>query len=55
MRIAWLACGLLGAAVLVLFQEPFTLALGVFLLLAFVALGVRLIASPEFLEGDADE
>jgi hypothetical protein len=51
---AWIACGVLGVLLLVPFETPVTLALGVLFLLAFVALGVRVIASPEFLEGDLD-
>jgi hypothetical protein len=52
---AWIACGVVGAAVLFLFETPVTLTIGVVLLLTFVALGVRIIAAPEFLAGDADD
>jgi hypothetical protein len=51
---AWIACGVLGVALLFPFDSPVTLLLGVLLLLAFVALGVLVIASPEFLAGDLD-
>jgi hypothetical protein len=50
----WIACGVLGAALLFLFETPVTLTLGVILLLAFVGLGVAVIATPAFLEGDLD-
>lgn len=53
-RGAWLALGLLGVALLLPFDAPATLALGVLCLLGFVAWGVVLIASPRFIEG-ADE
>jgi len=52
---AWIACGVVGAAVLFLFETPVTLTVGVVLLLAFVALGVRIIAAPDFLARDADD
>jgi len=52
---AWIACGAIGAAVLFLFETPVTLTIGVLLLLAFVALGVRIIAAPDFLAADADD
>lgn len=52
---AWIACGVLGAALLFLFETPVTLTLGVIGLLLFVALGVRVIASPEFTAADRDE
>jgi hypothetical protein len=52
---AWIACGVLGAGLLFLFETPVTLALGVLGLLAFVALGVAVIASPAFLAGDRDD
>jgi hypothetical protein len=43
-----------GLVLLVPFDAPVTLALGVTCLLAFVACGVFLIAEPGFLEGDRD-
>ena len=49
---AWIACGVVGAIVLFVFETPVTLTVGVILLLTFVALGVRVIASPDFLAGD---
>jgi threonine/homoserine efflux transporter RhtA len=51
-RGAWLALGVLGVVLLVPFEHPLTLALGVGCLLAFVVRGVFLIATPEFLAGD---
>jgi hypothetical protein len=55
MRRIWLAIGILAAAVLVAFETPVTLAIGVLGLLTFVAIGVMLIASPPFLERDDDD
>ena len=52
MRLLWAACGILGVGLLVPFEAPVTLALGVLLLLAFVGLGVWIIAAPAFLEED---
>ena len=52
---AWIACGVLGAGLLFLFETPVTLALGVVLLLVFVGLGAAVIASPAFLAGDAED
>lgn len=54
-RAAWLVLGLLGVALLVPFESPVTLTAGVLLLVCFVATGVALIASPEFVEGDGDD
>jgi len=51
---AWIACGAIGAFLLFVFDRPVTLALGVAGLFAFVALGVLIIASPEFTAGDLD-
>lgn len=44
----WLAPGLAGIALLVPFDAPATLALGILCLLGFVAWGVVLIATPAF-------
>ena len=55
MRKAWLVLGVLGVVLLVPFKAPVTLLLGVLALLAFVAVGVVVIASPEFLAQDDDE
>jgi hypothetical protein len=52
---AWIACGVLGALLLFLFEAPLTLALGMLGLVAFVALGVAVIASPGFTAGDDDD
>ena len=45
-RALWLALGVVGALVLVPFDSPVTLTLGVLCLVAFVAWGVFLIATP---------
>ena len=49
------ACFVVGAAVLVVFEHAVTLALGVVLLLAFIVLGLFLIASPDYLGKDPEE
>lgn len=54
-RLAWLALGVLGVGLLAPFESPVTLALGVVALLGFVAWGVFLIATPQFLRGGEDE
>jgi hypothetical protein len=54
-KLAWLGLGVLGIVLLVPFKAPLTLLLGVLLLLAFVAVGVFLIASPGFLAADQDD
>jgi hypothetical protein len=54
-RAAWLAFGALGVALLVPFDWPVTIALGVACLLAWVAWGTWLIATPELLAGDDEE
>jgi hypothetical protein len=54
-RKLWLALGVLGVVLLVPFKAPLTLLLGVLALLAFVAVGVIVIATPEFLAQDDDE
>ena len=51
---AWIALLVIGLALMVPFEETITLALGVACLLAFVGLGVFLIAHPESLL-DADD
>ena len=55
MRAAWLAIGVIGVVLLVPFKAPLTILLGVLFLLAFVAVGVVLIASPAFLAEDQDD
>jgi hypothetical protein len=45
----------LGVGLLIPFDAAITLALGVACLLAFVASGVALVASPAFLAGDREE
>lgn len=46
---AAVACGLLGAALMLGPESPAALAAGVLLLVAFVVLGVLRIASPDYL------
>jgi hydrogenase/urease accessory protein HupE len=52
---AAIACFVLGAGLLLAFDKAVTLLLGVTLLLAFIALGVFAIASPEYLAREPDE
>jgi hypothetical protein len=53
---AWLALLVVGLALMLPFEETITLALGVACMLAFVGLGVFLIAHPSaLLEPDDDE
>ena len=52
----WIALLAVGLAVMIPFEETVTLALGVACLLAFVALGVFLIADPAgLLDDEADD
>jgi hypothetical protein len=44
-----------GVLVMVAFDHTLTLLLGIVLMFAFVVCGAFLIASPEFLDGDAGE
>lgn len=50
----WLALGVVGMVVLVAFDTPLTLTIGILCLLSFVAAGVALIATPEFLTSETD-
>jgi hypothetical protein len=52
---ATIAAFVLGAGLLVPFEETVTLAAGVVLLFAFVVLGAFTIASPEYLARTDDE
>lgn len=53
---AWIALLVVGLALMLPFEETITLALGVACMLAFVALGVFLIAHPSaLLEPEDDE
>jgi hypothetical protein len=52
LRRLWVALGLLGAGLLVPFEEPVPVALGVVCLIAFVGVGLAVIASPAFTRGD---
>lgn len=54
LRLAAVACGLLGVALLIPFESPVTLTLGVLLLIAFVVVGVFAVAEPGFLDGDGE-
>jgi threonine/homoserine efflux transporter RhtA len=49
MEVAWIALLVAGLALMIPFEETITLALGVACLLAFVGLGVFLIAHPSAL------
>ena len=52
----WIALLVIGLALMIPFEETVTLALGIACLLAFIALGVFLIADPAgLLEADADD
>jgi hypothetical protein len=53
--VATLTAFVVGAGLLVPFEETVTLAAGVVLLFAFVVLGVFTIASPEYLAQNPDE
>ena len=55
LRVATVACLLLGLALMLPFNATLTLAAGIALLCAFVVCGVFLIADPAFLEGDERE
>ena len=53
---AWIALLVVGLALMIPFEETVTLALGIACLLAFVGLGVFLIAHPSaLLEADDEE
>jgi hypothetical protein len=56
-RLEWLwgALFVVGVALMVPFEKTITLALGIACLLAFIALGVYLIAHPSALLADEDE
>ena len=54
LAIVAVACGLLGVALLIPFESPVTLTLGVLLLLAFIVVGAFAVAEPGFLDGDRD-
>ena len=51
---AAIAAGVLGALLLILFEEWFTRLFGVLGLFAFIVLGVFAIASPSFIEDEQD-
>jgi preprotein translocase subunit SecD len=52
---AALAAGVVGALLMILFDEWYTRLPGVLALFAFIVLGVFAIASPPFLEADREE
>ena len=52
---AAIAAFVLGAGLLVAFDNPVTLSAGILLLFAFVVLGVFTIASPDYLARAPDE
>jgi hypothetical protein len=53
MEIAWIALLVIGLGLMIPFEETITLALGIACMLAFVAVGVFLIAHPSaLLDGD---
>jgi len=51
-RRGWLGVGALGVVLLIPFDSALPIALGIVCLVTFVAWGVALIATPEFLAGD---
>jgi hypothetical protein len=54
--LAWTAAAfVLGAGLLLVFEHPVTLALGVLLLFAFIVLGVFTVADPGYLAREADD
>jgi hypothetical protein len=53
-RLLWIGLGVLGLALLVPFDTPVTLTLGVLCLLGFVAWGVAIIATPDFTREDRE-
>jgi hypothetical protein len=56
LEVAWIGLLVVGLALMLPFEETITLALGVACMLAFVALGVFLIAHPSaLLEPEDDE
>jgi hypothetical protein len=54
-RRAWLALAGLGVALLIPFEWPLTIVLGIGCLLGFVAWGTFLIATPDLLSREDDE
>ena len=54
LRVACVACFVLGSAVMILFEAPLARIVGVTLLFGFIVTGVFLVASPEFLARDED-
>jgi hypothetical protein len=54
--VAWtVAAIVLGSGLLLAFEHPVTLAVGVLLLLAFIVMGVFLIADPGYLAARPEE
>lgn len=54
-RIVFVALFVIGAGVMFLFDNAFTLTLGMLLQAAAVVFGLFTILTPEFLSGDADD
>jgi hypothetical protein len=52
---AALACLVVGAALLLILDQPVARAVGVLALFAFIVLGVFAIATPEYLGGGEDD
>ncbi len=50
-----LTCGIVGAALMLIFEDPLTRIVGVLALLAFVVCGVFAIAGPELIEAGEEE
>ena len=47
-----IACGVVGAALMIVVDSPYALGAGVALLVAFIAIGAAAIATPEYLGRD---
>ena len=55
MRVAAVVCGVLGVVLLIPFESPVTLTLGVLFLFAFIVVGTFAVAGPGFVDGDRRE
>jgi hypothetical protein len=55
MRVAMVACLIVGLGLMIPFEATLTRILGMAALAAFIVLGVFAIAEPGFLAGDGDE
>jgi hypothetical protein len=54
LAVATLAALVVGVALVIVFDQPAPLAIGVLALVAFIVLGLFLVATPEFLGRDDD-